>query len=57
MHLMYTLDEAGNRIYTLKVSMFLLRVDDLLSPMQKVTEEGKTTKSAHPGTLDGALSY
>ncbi|EPQ60083.1 Nop10p-domain-containing protein [Gloeophyllum trabeum ATCC 11539] len=32
MHLMYTLDENGNRIYTLK----------------KVTESGKITKSAHP---------
>ncbi|KDN53040.1 Nop10p-domain-containing protein [Tilletiaria anomala UBC 951] len=32
MHLMYTLDEAGNRIYTLK----------------KVTPAGVITKSAHP---------
>ncbi|KAF8523195.1 nucleolar RNA-binding protein [Gautieria morchelliformis] len=32
MHLMYTLDEGGNRIYTLK----------------KVLESGKVTKSAHP---------
>jgi len=32
MHLMYTLDEQGNRIYTLK----------------KLTEDGKITKSAHP---------
>ncbi|KAJ7598067.1 nucleolar RNA-binding protein [Mycena floridula] len=32
MHLMYTLDEAGNRIYTLK----------------KKTELGRITKSAHP---------
>ncbi|KAF8582817.1 Nop10 family nucleolar RNA-binding protein [Ramaria rubella] len=32
MHLMYTLDEAGTRIYTLK----------------KITESGKITKSAHP---------
>ncbi|KAF5313046.1 hypothetical protein D9619_002530 [Psilocybe cf. subviscida] len=32
MHLMYTLDEAGNRIYSLK----------------KVTDSGKVTKSAHP---------
>ncbi|KAI0801373.1 Nop10p-domain-containing protein [Fomes fomentarius] len=32
MHLMYTLDESGNRIYTLK----------------KITDSGKITKSAHP---------
>ncbi|KAJ3797070.1 nucleolar RNA-binding protein [Lentinula aff. detonsa] len=32
MHLMYTLDEVGNRVYTLK----------------KITESGKITKSAHP---------
>ncbi|KAH8119706.1 Nop10 family nucleolar RNA-binding protein [Phellopilus nigrolimitatus] len=32
MHLMYTFDDAGNRIYTLK----------------KITDEGKITKSAHP---------
>ncbi|PPR02361.1 hypothetical protein CVT24_011705 [Panaeolus cyanescens] len=32
MHLMYTLDENGNRKYTLK----------------KITDEGKPTKSAHP---------
>ncbi|KZO91862.1 Nop10p-domain-containing protein [Calocera viscosa TUFC12733] len=32
MHLMYTMDENGNRIYTLK----------------KITPAGKVTKSAHP---------
>ncbi|KAI9569427.1 Nop10p-domain-containing protein [Boletus coccyginus] len=32
MHLMYTLDDNGNRAYTLK----------------KVTDEGRITKSAHP---------
>ncbi|KAI0696035.1 Nop10p-domain-containing protein [Cerioporus squamosus] len=32
MHLMYTLDENGYRIYTLK----------------KITDSGKITKSAHP---------
>ncbi|KIM29581.1 hypothetical protein M408DRAFT_67617 [Serendipita vermifera MAFF 305830] len=32
MHLMYTLDAEGNRVYTLK----------------KMTEGGKMTKSAHP---------
>lgn len=32
MHLQYTLDNQGNRVYTLK----------------KVTTEGKVTKSAHP---------
>ncbi|KAF8346082.1 Nop10p-domain-containing protein [Amanita rubescens] len=32
MHLMYTLDESGNRVYTLK----------------KMIDSGKVTKSAHP---------
>ncbi|RSH79155.1 snoRNP complex protein [Apiotrichum porosum] len=32
MHLMYTTDDKGNRVYTLK----------------KVNAEGKPTKSAHP---------
>ncbi|KIJ13770.1 hypothetical protein PAXINDRAFT_80305 [Paxillus involutus ATCC 200175] len=32
MHLMYTLDEQGNRVYTLT----------------KITKEGRITKSAHP---------
>ncbi|OCH89733.1 Nop10p-domain-containing protein [Obba rivulosa] len=32
MHLMYTLDANGNRVYTLK----------------KLTDDGKITKSAHP---------
>ncbi|KAF8314446.1 Nop10p-domain-containing protein [Clavulina sp. PMI_390] len=32
MHLMYTLDANGNRVYTLK----------------KITADGKVTKSAHP---------
>ncbi|KIK98946.1 hypothetical protein PAXRUDRAFT_823290 [Paxillus rubicundulus Ve08.2h10] len=32
MHLMYTLDEQGNRLYTLT----------------KITKEGRITKSAHP---------
>ncbi|KDR85858.1 hypothetical protein GALMADRAFT_234972 [Galerina marginata CBS 339.88] len=32
MHLMYTLDENGSRVYTLK----------------KMTDAGKITKSAHP---------
>ncbi|GFZ45345.1 H/ACA ribonucleoprotein complex subunit 3 [Saitozyma sp. JCM 24511] len=32
MHLMYTIDEKGNRLYTLK----------------KVTAQGKVAKSAHP---------
>ncbi|KAK1925329.1 H/ACA ribonucleoprotein complex, subunit Nop10 [Papiliotrema laurentii] len=32
MHLMYTLDTKGNRVYTLK----------------KITAEGKVSKSAHP---------
>ncbi|KAG0668347.1 snoRNP complex protein [Maudiozyma exigua] len=32
MHLMYTLDNEGKRVYTLK----------------KITEDGEITKSAHP---------
>ncbi|KAN0100122.1 H/ACA ribonucleoprotein complex, subunit Nop10 [Tylopilus felleus] len=32
MHLMYTLDSNGNRVYTL----------------EKITNEGRITKSAHP---------
>ncbi|KAH9973245.1 Nop10 family nucleolar RNA-binding protein [Lactifluus volemus] len=32
MHLMYTIDDQGNRVYTLK----------------KVNDSGKITKSAHP---------
>ncbi|KAH9058265.1 H/ACA ribonucleoprotein complex, subunit Nop10 [Lactarius vividus] len=32
MHLMYTVDSQGNRVYTLK----------------KLTDSGKITKSAHP---------
>ncbi|EIM83497.1 Nop10p-domain-containing protein [Stereum hirsutum FP-91666 SS1] len=32
MHLMYTIDATGNRIYSLK----------------KITDDGKITKSAHP---------
>ncbi|KAH9854363.1 Nop10p-domain-containing protein [Lenzites betulinus] len=32
MHLMYTTDDKGNRIYTLK----------------KITDSGKITRSAHP---------
>ncbi|KAI0042537.1 Nop10p-domain-containing protein [Auriscalpium vulgare] len=32
MHLMYTIDEKGNRVYSLK----------------KITDSGKITKSAHP---------
>ncbi|KAF8336564.1 Nop10p-domain-containing protein [Cantharellus anzutake] len=32
MYLMYSLDDQGNRVYTLK----------------KITDDGKVTKSAHP---------
>ncbi|KAI3619321.1 h aca ribonucleoprotein complex subunit 3 [Moniliophthora roreri] len=38
MHLMYTLDENGNRVYTLK----------------KITDTGKITKSAHPASFGAA---
>ncbi|KAG9313863.1 Nop10p-domain-containing protein [Chiua virens] len=39
MHLMYTVDDNGNRVYTLK----------------KMTDEGSITKSAHPDLLLRAL--
>ncbi|KAG0639345.1 nucleolar RNA-binding protein [Tuber brumale] len=41
MHLMYTLDKDGNRIYTLK----------------KVTAEGAITKSAHPARFSPDDKY
>ncbi|KAJ9119826.1 snoRNP complex protein [Naganishia onofrii] len=44
MHLMYTLDPNGNRIYTLK----LLTVLNSFMRLQKSTKDGKVTKSAHP---------
>lgn len=49
MHLMYTLDEQGTRVYTLKVSSSLLIWRSLISIPQKATQAGKVTKSAHPG--------
>ncbi|KAH0605538.1 uncharacterized protein H6S33_004760 [Morchella sextelata] len=41
MHLMYTLDAAGNRIYTLK----------------KITPSGAVTKSAHPARFSPDDKY
>ncbi|KAB8234662.1 snoRNP complex protein [Aspergillus alliaceus] len=41
MHLMYTLDSEGKRVYTLK----------------KVTSEGKVTKSAHPARFSPDDKY
>lgn len=41
MHLMYTLDAEGKRIYTLK----------------KLTEEGEITKSAHPARFSPDDKY
>ncbi|CCF57177.1 hypothetical protein KAFR_0C01840 [Kazachstania africana CBS 2517] len=41
MHLMYTLDKDGKRVYTLK----------------KVTEEGEITKSAHPARFSPDDKY
>ncbi|EDK47225.1 snoRNP complex protein [Lodderomyces elongisporus] len=41
MHLMYTLDNEGKRIYTLK----------------KITEEGKITDSAHPARFSPDDKY
>ncbi len=54
MHLMYTVDDQGNRVYTLKVSMlFTMRSISVIycSSFQKLTDSGKITKSAHPGAL------
>lgn len=53
MHLMYTLDEEGNRVYTLKVRLYSYRHFSWHSRLlQKVTDAGKTTKSAHPGASE-----
>ncbi|EGW33899.1 H/ACA ribonucleoprotein complex subunit 3 [Spathaspora passalidarum NRRL Y-27907] len=41
MHLMYTLDAEGKRIYTLK----------------KITEDGEITKSAHPARFSPDDKY
>lgn len=41
MHLMYTLDNEGKRVYTLK----------------KLTEEGEITKSAHPARFSPDDKY
>lgn len=56
MHLMYFLDDRGNRVYTLKVSVCLLvpifsgqngsQMD--VCSLQKVDPEGAPTHSAHP---------
>lgn len=51
MHLMYTIDENGSRVYTLKVSRNYSTQDMVLTDLQKITETGKITKSAHPGSL------
>ena len=53
MHLMYTLDENGNRVYTLKVSPVRLTLSCVsnsnMNLPQKITDSGKITRSAHPG--------
>lgn len=54
MHLMYTLDENGNRLYTLTVRLFIVCLgleSHPLMVLQKMTPEGRITKSAHPGTF------
>jgi hypothetical protein len=61
MHLMYTVDDQGNRVYTLKVHIsfrwWRLIVDLINCVYQKVTDAGKVTKSAHPGApLFGLVS-
>ena len=61
MHLMYTLDANGNRVYTLKVrscySKNFAHSESILA--QKITANGKVTKSAHPGTvlLSSSIKY
>jgi rRNA maturation protein Nop10 len=58
MHLMYTVDDQGNRIYTLKVHIPSCVGDWSLFVYQKVTDVGKITKSAHPGApLFGLVPY
>ena len=53
MHLMYTLDEEGNRVYTLNMRLYSYRHFSWYSHLpQKVTDAGKTTKSAHPGASE-----
>ena len=47
---MYTLDDNGNRIYTLKVrSYYSFLFPSSFLPLQKLTDAGRITKSAHPG--------
>ena len=57
MHLMYTLDENGNRVYTLKVCHYVYSFITIFPQKayipfssQKITDAGKITKSAHPGS-------
>lgn len=50
MHLMYTLDDKGDRVYTLKVRLYSPPWGRIRSRiLQKLTDAGKITKSAHPG--------
>ncbi|KAH0837831.1 Nop10p-domain-containing protein [Lanmaoa asiatica] len=49
MHLMYTLDDNGNRVYTLKVCVSIVRFESYpFMTLQKMVDEGRITKSAHP---------
>ncbi|GHJ87918.1 hypothetical protein NliqN6_4320 [Naganishia liquefaciens] len=45
MHLMFTLDPQGNRIYTLKV---IVGSNGGEKARRKITKDGKVAKSAHP---------
>ena len=49
---MYTLDGSGNRVYTLEVRVFIgRRITFFHDSVQKMTNEGRITKSAHPGAF------
>ena len=66
MHLMYYLDDAGKRVYTLKVPCTLppcchkRRHAMLLTPVlcleQKAAPDGSATVSAHPGAASRATN-
>lgn len=58
MHLMYTMDEQGNRVYTLKVGIIFFSLFSLAhhTTTQKTTDAGRITKSAHPGAADPCAS-
>ncbi|TIB70060.1 hypothetical protein E3P77_00010 [Wallemia ichthyophaga] len=48
MHLMFTTNDEGKRVYSLKVCPVLLVYPQSNIFTQKITTSGKITKSAHP---------